>query len=223
MKKIAISTFALMTTFLVSFTLSNGNQKSQQDSTIKESKLAQKKPMVFSLDPNKSTISWRGYKIFKSDLSSHNGVSKLKEGSVIIDPKTKSIISGSAVIDMNSFESIDLNGTPDMKAKLDGHLKSADFLDVANFPTVSFKITDFKKIKGKKFNVLITGDLTIKNTTKPIKFKANAGGEKNKVELKSQAFEINRQDWGITYKGSSESLIKDDVEIQINLVGNLSK
>jgi polyisoprenoid-binding protein YceI len=223
MKKITISTFVLMTAFLVSFTLNDANQKFGQDSITKESKSTQNKPVEFMLDPNKSTVAWKGYKIFKSDLSSHNGISKLKEGSVSIDPKTKAIVSGNAVIDMNSFESIDLNKTPDMKAKLDGHLKSADFLDVANFPTVNFKITEFKRIKHKKFNVLIMGDLTIKNATKSIKFKALAKGDKDKVQLKSEAFEINRQDWGITYKGTSESLIKDDVEIEINLLGNRSK
>ena len=203
MKKIALLSVLTFGFILMAFTI-----KPSPNST----------PTRFMLDTSKSTISWKGYKIFKSDLSAHNGIAKLTDGSLTVDLKKAALLSGKATIDMNSFESIDLNGSPDMKAKLDGHLKSADFLDVAKFPTINFEITGHKNIKSKKYNYLISGNLTLKGVTKNISFKAMVKGDAKKIELKSEAFEINRQDFNITYKGSAESIIKDDVEIQLNLV-----
>jgi polyisoprenoid-binding protein YceI len=51
-------------------------------------------------------------------------------------------------------------------AKRDEHLKSADFLDVAKFPTITFQSTGVDVIDDDAARV--TGDLTIKGVTKPV-------------------------------------------------------
>ncbi len=48
----------------------------------------------------------------------------------------------------------------------DGHLKSADFFETEKFPTLTFKSTSFKLVKGKNYK--IEGDLTMHGVTKKI-------------------------------------------------------
>jgi polyisoprenoid-binding protein YceI len=59
--------------------------------------------------------------------------------------------------------------------KRDDHLKSADFFDVKQFPTLSFKSTSGKKIDDTTFE--ITGDFTIKDVTKPLTVTMKKVGE----------------------------------------------
>ena len=54
--------------------------------------------------------------------------------------------------------------------KFDDHLKSADFFDVENFPTITFKSTSID-VTGPRSGV-ISGDLTVKDITKPVSFEA---------------------------------------------------
>jgi polyisoprenoid-binding protein YceI len=60
-------------------------------------------------------------------------------------------------------------------ADRDGHLKSADFFDVANFSTIKFSSKEMKKINEEEY--ILSGDITIKSITKPIEFKVNYGGQ----------------------------------------------
>ena len=50
--------------------------------------------------------------------------------------------------------------------KRDAHLKTADFFDVAQYPTMSFKSTAIKKVTDDVYE--IAGDLTIHGVTKPV-------------------------------------------------------
>jgi len=48
----------------------------------------------------------------------------------------------------------------------DDHLRSADFMDVERFPTITFRSTHIERLEGPRFKV--TGDLTIRDVTRPI-------------------------------------------------------
>ncbi len=57
----------------------------------------------------------------------------------------------------------------------DKHLKSADFFDAEKYPVINFKSTEIKKIDDETYKM--TGNLTIKNVTKPIVLTVTYGGQ----------------------------------------------
>ena len=107
----------------------------------------------------------------------------------------------------------------------DTHLKSAEFFDVENYPTIDFRSTDIIK-DGDDYKV--NGDLTIKGITKPVTFDVEFGGKgKNPWGVEVYGFEaeakINREDFGLTWNAALETggvLVGKDVKIQLELEVN---
>lgn len=105
----------------------------------------------------------------------------------------------------------------------DGHLKSADFFDAAGHPELTFKSTALKQVSGSDYE--LTGDLTIRGTTKPVTLKAEFGGIQNDFYGNTVAgFEltgkINRQDFGLTWSAVTEAggvVVSDDVKLAVNV------
>lgn len=83
----------------------------------------------------------------------------------------------------------------------DNHLRSADFLDVVNFPAITFKST---RIEGDRNAFKLTGDLTIRGVTKPITLDATFegqtkdpwGGERIGFSAKGK---LDRREFGLTW------------------------
>jgi diguanylate cyclase (GGDEF)-like protein/PAS domain S-box-containing protein len=104
----------------------------------------------------------------------------------------------------------------------DKHLKSADFFDIENYPTIDFKSTNITK-NGDKYKV--TGDLTIKGITKPVTFDVEFGGRAtNPWGVEVYGFEakatINREDFGLTWNAALETggvLVGKEVAIKVEL------
>jgi polyisoprenoid-binding protein YceI len=104
-------------------------------------------------------------------------------------------------------------------ADRDGHLKSADFFDVANFPAITFQSQSMTKIDDENYDLV--GNLTIKGVTNPIKLKAEFGGtSKDPWGNEKAAFEISgvisRELFGLTYNAALETggvLIGKDVKL----------
>jgi len=171
---------------------------------------------LFSLDTENSKVEWTGYKVLKSDNSSHFGHLKFESGEVTL--KNGELESGYFVVDMNSLEVDDVKDA-EQKEYFGNHLKGTDFFDVGNFPTSSFEITRVSLGDDGDFNTLIDGNLTIKEVTKPISIKAKVDIEKNGlVRIKSDRKDINRQDFGVVYSSSIKNMIiKDDVVLQFDI------
>src|SRR5262249_47608307 len=105
---------------------------------------------------------------------------------------------------------------PDM-ADLTEHLKTADFFDVAKFPSARFVSTAIKagsSVAGA--NYTITGNLEIRGTSKSVSFPATVTVGADAVQVKTE-FGINRKDFGIVYPGMKDDLIKDNVLIRVDL------
>ena len=107
-------------------------------------------------------------------------------------------------------------------ADRDNHLKSADFFDAEQYPTLNFKSTN---IQGNGNEYEITGDLTIKGITKPVTLNAEFSGlmtdpwGNTKVGLNLDG-KINRKDFGLTYNAALETggvLVGEDVKLNAEI------
>jgi polyisoprenoid-binding protein YceI len=85
-------------------------------------------------------------------------------------------------------------------AKIEGHLKAADFFDVATYPTSKFVITKVGEENGK---LAVTGNLQIKDVTKSITIPAMLSMENGVTVFKSETFNINRADFNVKYGSKS--------------------
>ncbi len=173
-----------------------------EPATAKDKPAATHKAEALSVDSASSSIGWVGAKV----TGKHEGEFKQFKGSAQVEGnELKSI----------SFEVETASVVSDAE-KLTGHLKSADFFEVEKYPKASFRTTGITEKPGTDTSHEITGDLTLRGVTKSITFPAKV--EVGKESVKGSAeFTINRQDFGITYPGMKDDLIKDDVLLKLQL------
>ena len=119
---------------------------------------------------------------------------------------------------------IDAQGIDTREPKRDAHLRSPDFLDVAKFPTITFKSTKVEKVADDKYRV--TGDLTIRGVTKPVVLDVSGSPTPLKdpmgnVKLGGSATtRINRQNFGVSWSKSLDGgglVVGDDVDVTIDV------
>ncbi len=136
-------------------------------------------------------------------------------GTAKYDGKDLTNSSVAAVIDASSINTNESNR--------DQHLKSADFFDVAKYPTMTFKST---KVEQTDNGFKITGDLTLHGVTKQVVLDAEAlppaikdpyGNLRTGTEAKAK---INRKDFGLTFDKNLDNggaMVSDDVDIVIDV------
>jgi polyisoprenoid-binding protein YceI len=170
----------------------------------------------YTLDTLNSKVEWKGYKIFKSESTSHFGTIKFESGDVMV--KEGKLESGKFVADMNSLTSEDLKNDAEQLGKLNGHLKSGDFFEVEKFPTASFEITKVTPATEGDYNTLLDGNLTIKGISKPVQFKANVSVKDGEVSVATEPKDIKREEFGVKFQApAANGVIKDEVTLQINV------
>ena len=173
-----------------------------------------KEGSIFELDTLNSRVEWKGFKVVKTDNTSHFGTIKFESGEVTV--KDGELESGKFVADMNSLTSVDLKDDAEQLAKLNGHLKSGDFFEVEKFPTSSFEVTKITKNTTGDYNTTIDGNLTIKGITKPVKFNANVSVNEGDVSIATEPQDINREDFGMKFQMPvANGIIKNEVNLQI--------
>jgi polyisoprenoid-binding protein YceI len=110
-------------------------------------------------------------------------------------------------------------GVPDR----DAHLRSADFLDVEKYPELVFTSTEVEQIDDDVYRV--TGDLTIKDVTRPISVDFTLTGSaldpfgNMRVGFEG-AVAIKRSDWQLTYNSVLETggvLISDRIQVEFDV------
>ncbi|CAB4760530.1 unannotated protein [freshwater metagenome] len=140
--------------------------------------------------------------------------------------------AGSAVVaDGAATISIEINAasvdtrSPDR----DGHLQSADFFDVANFPKVTFASTSVKDAGSDK--LVAEGNLTIKDVTKPITIEFDYEGTATDPYGNAHfgfegTSEINRKDFGLVWNAALETggvIVSDTIKLEFEISAIASK
>jgi polyisoprenoid-binding protein YceI len=140
-------------------------------------------------------------------------------------------VTGTVLIDEQDLSrsrvdvSIDARGIDSRDAKRDEHLRSADFLDVANHPTVTFRSTRVEAPSGPAGDLRVTGELTIRGVTRPVTLEVEAlppaiqdpwGLRRRGVSARAR---ISRKDWGLKWNLAIEAggvAVADEVAIEID-------
>ena len=178
--------------------------------------------VLYKVDTMNSRIEWKGYKVLKSDQTTHFGEIKFESGDVTV--KDGKLQSGKFVADITTLENIDLKDDQEMKAKLEGHLKSGDFFEVEKFPTASYEITKVTGAKSGDYNTILDGNLTIKGITKPVQFKANVTVQNENVSIATEPTDINREDYGLNFEIPFENgLLNKSINLQVLIKAMESK
>jgi polyisoprenoid-binding protein YceI len=108
-------------------------------------------------------------------------------------------------------------------ADRDAHVRNADFFDVENHPTITFRSTSAKQVSDDEFE--LTGDLTIKGTTKPVTISFEKTGEAtdpwggSRVGFEGKT-RVNRKDWDLTWNVALEAgglLVSDKVTLEFDI------
>ncbi|HEU4363865.1 MAG TPA: YceI family protein [Candidatus Krumholzibacteria bacterium] len=164
---------------------------------------------VYTLDPAHTSV---GFKVRHMMVTNVKGSFGTVSGTVKFDPEKVENSSVEVTIDAAS---IDTN-----HEKRDAHLKSADFLDVATHPSITFKS---KKVAKKGDQWIATGDLTIRGVTREVDLPFTLSGPAadpwgNQVIGVDGALKINRTDFGASWNKALETggmLVDETVHIEI--------
>jgi polyisoprenoid-binding protein YceI len=118
---------------------------------------------------------------------------------------------------------IDANSIDTGDARRDGHLKTADFFDTEKYPHITFQSTEVEPVGTNQYRV--TGDLTIRDVSKPVTLEVDHGGEvKDPWGNQRGGFSIkgafDRRDFGLSFNQTLEgggSALGDKIEMVADL------
>ena len=124
--------------------------------------------------------------------------------------------------------SVDVNSINTDNENRDKHLKSDDFFNAEKFPTITFAGSKFTPTGGNKYE--LTGNLTIRDVTKPVKFDVTFGGIATSTRGDKAGFKakttINRFDYNLKWDRATEAgglVVSKDVEVTVLLELNKAK
>jgi polyisoprenoid-binding protein YceI len=160
-------------------------------------------------DVKTSVLDWTGKKI----SGKHNGKIALKEGAFTV--KDNRIASGKFLIDMNSITCEDLTGSSN--ERLVGHLKSDDFFSTAKFAYSTLEITGSEPFANNE--AAVTGKLTIKDITHPVKFtvKKSGGTYTATISVDRTLYNI-RYGSGQFFQNLGDNMIDDNFTLDVKIV-----
>lgn len=174
------------------------------------------KKSVLAVDTAESKVTWLGKKV----TGEHSGTIEIAFGDLQFSDDKLS--GGSFEIDMNSIKNTDIEND-EYSQKLDGHLKSDDFFGVENYPKAVLVITNVGQKSNNKYHV--TGDITIKATTKSIEFPVEISMSGSKA-VASASITIDRSEFDVKYgsgsffDGLGDKMIYDDFTLDVTLVAS---
>ncbi len=167
---------------------------------------------TWTLDPSHSSVEFSAKHMMISTVRGRMGV---VNGEIIVDDQNPANSSIQLTVGIAGLTTSD--------EKRDGHLRSGDFFDAENHPEATFKSTRIEPLSENKFRV--TGDLTIRGTTKSITLDVERDGEAvspwgMEVAAFSSAITLNRKDFGLNWNVALEAggvLVSENVKLEITI------
>ncbi len=166
----------------------------------------------YTIDPAHTRL---GFSARHAMVTTVRGSFKEFTGTAHIDAANPSASSVTLTIQAGSIDT--------GQADRDGHLVSADFFDVENNPSITFVSTKVDKVDDDTWAV--TGDLTIKGSTKPVTIAFDETGSAQdpfgnvRVGFEG-ATSINRKDWGLTWNAALETggvLVSEKIKLEFDV------
>ncbi len=215
MKAVTLSVTALAALFLVACGPNEAEVAAAKEKASADSLAAlAATETIYMVNADASAINWKGTML---GIKSHYGTVNLTEGKLAV--KGGRVMAGGFNVDLSSMAPLDTNYAPDgskqgTKSMLIGHLRSADFFDVANFPNASFEITSVGENTA-------TGNLTLRGKTNEEKVTDIVVTEDNGTVKASGKLSFDRQKYGVAWSsGSKDAILNDNIELEIALTGN---
>jgi polyisoprenoid-binding protein YceI len=168
---------------------------------------------VWQIDPQHTAA---GFSVKHLMISTVRGQFKSVTGIVVWDDQDISKSKVDVTIESNTVDT--------SEPKRDADLKSANFFDVAHYPTITFKSKKIEQVSAGKMK--ITGDLTVHGVTKEVVLDVEGptGSVRdpwgNTRVAASATTRINRQDFGIKWDNKMDNgglVVSNDVDITIDL------
>ena len=168
---------------------------------------------TWNIDPDHSNIGFKVKHLMvsnvKGNFDKHTGIIELDDKDI-----TKSKVQ----------VSIDTNSINTNVQKRDEHLRSADFFDVAKFPSMTFVST--KVVKAGKDNLKVTGDLTLHGVTKQVVLDVEGPSKESKDPWgnirkgATATTKINRKDFGLVWNKALETggvVVGEEITITLEI------
>lgn len=218
------STLAIALLAIFAVACGSGNSNNTVETSDAEEVMTNDNATVMSVNTDNSMVTWVGYK----PTGQHNGTIGITAGEIMVDGSN--IVGGNFTMDINSLTALDLEAGSDNYNKLTGHLMSADFFDASNYPEAMFEVTEVKAYNASSVSAdkeqfetdntpkglseimvenpthFISGNLTMRGTTKNITFPAHVEMMNGMIKAKAN-FNIDRTEWGLMY--GNEASIAD--------------
>lgn len=171
--------------------------------------------VTYTVDTEASTLEWYGERPVGG---SENGVVQIAEGRLTF--MGDALVDGLMVIDMTTIEPTSKTG--DMLGRLTGHLKSDDFFAVETYPTSTLVIKSAEPTAVEN-QYMVTGDLTIKETTDEIQFTTDVVVGDGTLTATAEIV-VDRSIYNVQYGSGSffdnlgDDLISDEMQMTVSLV-----
>jgi polyisoprenoid-binding protein YceI len=169
------------------------------------------KPTQWQIDPAHSAAH---FSVRHLMISNVRGEFTKVSGNAVLDPTDPTKSSIEVIIDATSIDT--------REPQRDEHLRSADFLDVANHPTITFRSKKITPAGAEHYKV--TGDLTIRGVTREVTFDVEGPAAPVKDPYGnirtgvSATAKINRKDFGLAWNALTEAggiMVGDEVSLAL--------
>lgn len=162
----------------------------------------------YTLDPTHTRL---GFTARHAMVTKVRGAFNDFEGTITVDGENPSNSSAEVTIQAKSIDT--------RNADRDAHLRSNDFFDMDTYPEITFRSTEIEQLSDTEYRV--TGDLTIKGTTKPVTIDFEyTGAATDPFGNQRIGFEgkttVNRKDWGVNWNAALEAggvLVSEKVDL----------